>query len=371
MDTLQREIDEAARTVRTDHYDLSIGEITSMYEANEIQIDPAFQRLFRWKSEQKSKLIESFLLSIPIPSIFVFERADNVWELIDGLQRLSTILEFIGLLRSPDTQERLPPSTLVGTRYLPLLDEIAWESSNSGQPCLSRAQQISIKRARISVEILRRGTDEKSKFDLFQRLNGSGSPLTPQEMRNCIILMHDPLLHSDILSIAHHSLFREIVQRLENQIEKQEHVEYAVRFLVYTFVPYLFPMDVQPYLDDGVLKLNDQNISRGTNYLALFEGVFGLIRDAVGPNGLKRHDGNQFAGRVGLVGLEVIAAGIAANYDAIRGQVSPVKFVKDRIYRFWTRDEASEFGRAGMRGSDRLRRTLPFGRRWFDPAFVP
>ena len=55
VDLLQKEIDQAARTVRTDHYDLSIGEITSMYEDDEIQINPEFQRLFRWSPEQKSK----------------------------------------------------------------------------------------------------------------------------------------------------------------------------------------------------------------------------------------------------------------------------------------------------------------------------
>jgi Protein of unknown function DUF262 len=172
MDSLQKEIDDAARTVRTDHYDLSIGEITSMYEANEIQINPAFQRLFRWQIDQKSRLIESLLLNIPLPSIFVFERDDNVWELIDGLQRASTILEFMGLLKNPDTGVPQSPSRLTGTRYLPLLDGIVWDAIDPDEPCLSRSQQIAIRRARMSVEILRRGTDEKSKFDLFQRLNG-------------------------------------------------------------------------------------------------------------------------------------------------------------------------------------------------------
>jgi hypothetical protein len=56
----------------------------------------------------------------------VFEREDNVWELIDGLQRLSTIFEFMGILKDPETGEQMPHSVLVGTKYLPLLDSVAW-----------------------------------------------------------------------------------------------------------------------------------------------------------------------------------------------------------------------------------------------------
>jgi hypothetical protein len=98
---LANEIEVAQRQARTDAYQMSIGEIVTMYGNQEIIIDPEFQRLFRWNIGQKSKLIESLLLGIPLPSIFVFEKEDGTWELIDGLQRISTILEFMGSLRNP------------------------------------------------------------------------------------------------------------------------------------------------------------------------------------------------------------------------------------------------------------------------------
>ena len=88
---LQNEIERAQRLVRTDAYQMSIGEIVSMYRENELVINPDFQRLFRWEIGQKAKLIESLLLGIPIPSIFVFETEDAKWELIDGLQRISDV----------------------------------------------------------------------------------------------------------------------------------------------------------------------------------------------------------------------------------------------------------------------------------------
>ena len=127
---LRAEIDAAQRLVKTDAYQMSLGEIVSMYEAEEVIIHPEFQRLFRWTPGQKSKLVESLLLGIPLPSIFVFEKEDGKWELIDGLQRLSTILEFMGLLKTPEGATR-SPSILEATKYLPSLHNVVWSPSEN------------------------------------------------------------------------------------------------------------------------------------------------------------------------------------------------------------------------------------------------
>jgi len=127
--SLEKEIEAARRKVNTDQYAMSIGEIVTMYEKDELVINPSFQRLFRWEEHQKSKFLESILLGIPIPPIFVFETDKGQWELIDGLQRLSTILEFMGLLFEPKTKTLVPPSSLSATSYLPSLNEAQWNNS--------------------------------------------------------------------------------------------------------------------------------------------------------------------------------------------------------------------------------------------------
>lgn len=96
--SLQEEIDKRRQEIRTDGYSMSIGEWISLYENHELDIHPEFQRFFRWSAHQKSTLIESILLGIPIPPIFVSQRADGVWDVVDGVQRLSTIYEFVGFL---------------------------------------------------------------------------------------------------------------------------------------------------------------------------------------------------------------------------------------------------------------------------------
>ena len=70
---------------------MSIGEMINLYKDDELEVHPEFQRFFRWDEEQKSKLIESLLLGIPIPPIFVAQKLNGRWDVIDGQQRLSTI----------------------------------------------------------------------------------------------------------------------------------------------------------------------------------------------------------------------------------------------------------------------------------------
>src|SRR5437870_10728564 len=86
---LKDEIAQRRAAIHTDGYPMSIGELINLYRDGELDIHPEFQRFFRWSNEQKSRLIESLLLGIPIPSIFVSQRENGVWDVIDGLQRLS------------------------------------------------------------------------------------------------------------------------------------------------------------------------------------------------------------------------------------------------------------------------------------------
>src|SRR6478672_9756366 len=98
--SLQKEIDTQRRQIKADGYPISIGELASMYKEGDLDIHPAFQRFFRWDIDQKSRWIESILLGIPTPSVFVAQRKDGVWDVVDGLQRLSTIFEFMGILKN-------------------------------------------------------------------------------------------------------------------------------------------------------------------------------------------------------------------------------------------------------------------------------
>jgi uncharacterized protein with ParB-like and HNH nuclease domain len=176
---LQEEIDKSRAIIRTDGYSMSVGEWISLYERGEIDIHPEFQRFFRWSPKQKSRLIESILLGIPIPQIFVAQREDGVWDVVDGLQRLSTIYQLAGILRDEENQ-LVPELVLERTKYLPSLMGKKWDDPNDPDNSLTPLQRVTIKRSKINVHIILAQTDESSKYELFQRLNTGGSPLSEQ-----------------------------------------------------------------------------------------------------------------------------------------------------------------------------------------------
>jgi uncharacterized protein with ParB-like and HNH nuclease domain len=259
---LSKEIETAQRSVKTDSYMMSLGEVVSMYKEGEITISPAFQRLFRWEIGQKSKLIESILLGIPIPSIFVFEKPNSEWELIDGLQRISTILEFMGILKDPDNEEVQPPSALTETEYLPSLKNAVWEKNSrireipeSKQVELDNSQKLAIRRSRLSVEILKQTSDKNTKYDLFQRLNAGGTQANSQELRNCIVIMVNEKYHSSMRSLAEFPAFLRVMDIKSDQIEKQRDMEFVSRFLVHANTIYNGRLDIEEYIDAGVIKL--------------------------------------------------------------------------------------------------------------------
>ncbi|MCG7946694.1 MAG: DUF262 domain-containing protein [Candidatus Thiodiazotropha taylori] len=367
---LQDEIESAQRLVRTDAYQLSVGEIVNMYKSDEFIINPDFQRLFRWEIGQKSKLIESLLLGIPIPSVFVFEREDSTWELVDGLQRISTLLEFMGELRDPDTKALKPPIALVATKYLPSLDKVVWEKSEQvadvsieEQMEFSGPQQLWIKRSRLSVEILKRPSDNETKYDLFQRLNAGGTAANAQELRNCIIIMVNDEYARFMRSLSESQDFLAVLSASDDQIEKQRHMEYVSRFLVHTYIPYGGKLDVEEFIDESIVELAAQNETQqaGDTFIATFE----LLNQAFGSNALRRIQNGQSTGRVGLAAFECIAVGIAKNITNIQSKPNPVEHIKQRVQEFWDNPVTDNFFSAGLRGTVRIQRTIPFGEDWF------
>ena len=98
LEKLRKELKEARKFIKTDSYSMSIGEIINLYRDKELILNPAFQRLFRWNDEQKTKFIESILIGIPIPQIFVAQQAGGIWSIVDGVQRISTLLQLTGNL---------------------------------------------------------------------------------------------------------------------------------------------------------------------------------------------------------------------------------------------------------------------------------
>lgn len=365
--TLEKEIQSARTEIVSDGYEMSVGEVINLYRDQEIIISPDFQRLFRWGNSRKTRFIESLLLGIPIPPIFVFQNEKGVWELIDGLQRLSTVFEFVGILKDPDGGTR-DPSVLDGTRFLPSLSGRKWTASNDQtDDGIGHSQQLQIKRARLRVEILKQDSDPKAKYELFQRLNTGGAGLSEQEVRNCVAVMLNKSFYEWLQARATTPSFLNAIDQTENALERQMATELALRFIAFRSVPYSSGLDVHEYLDEALVTIaTDENFDKAAEEQAFTE-TFDLLNAALGAKAFKRWDGTDFKGKFLMSVFEVVATGVSHNLPAIRGQGDSAEFVRQRCKDLWEDNEFQRNSGAGVRGTQRLTNLLPMGRRFFTP----
>ncbi len=372
--SLQEEIDKTRRDIRTDGYSMSIGEWISLYEKNEIDIHPDFQRFFRWSDHQKSTFIESILLGIPIPPIFVSQRGDGVWDVIDGLQRLSTIYEFVGIFK-PDAQEQNLSQntsifTLQETTYLPSLKNKKWNDPEDPENSFTQAQRLLIKRAKIAVNIVEKESDAIIKYELFQRLNTGGSIATPQEVRNCILLMLNKNLYELMRSLANRELFKSCIALSDRLYEEQYDMELVLRFIL------LFNKDnediqalggdVSVFLTDKMREMAlNQNLDFGSIEKA-FDVTFNVLNETTGDNSFKRYrsQDNRFLGGFLLSAYEVVALGIGYNYQ----NPLPTDQISDRIKSIWSDQTYQKWSGAGVNAARRLPYLIPLGRKVFSPS---
>lgn len=219
------EVIETKNSLSTDRLDMSFGEIMSMYEREEIIIDPDFQRLFRWTPAQQTRFIESLLLGIPIPPIFVAEDRNGKWEVVDGLQRISTVLSFFGILKFD------PSSAIPDKNNWPLLEgELIPKLKDYNCSTLPLKLNLNLKRAICRIEIVKWNSKMDMRYELFNRLNTGGSPLTEQEIRNCIFRGTSSEFNKFLTRMASNETFIDLVKPTERQTEQKYLEELVLRF---------------------------------------------------------------------------------------------------------------------------------------------
>jgi Protein of unknown function DUF262 len=369
VDTLQSEIDQKRQEIRSDHYSMSIGELISLYQQGEIEIHPEFQRFFRWSDYQKTKLIESILLGIPIPPIFVSQREDGIWDVVDGLQRLSTIYEFVGILKD-ENGKKLSPLVLQKTEYLPSLTSKIWEDKEHPDGSikgLSPTQRLLIKRAKIDVNILLKESDTFAKYELFQRLNTGGSRATPQELRNCILVSLNPKLYRWIKQLSTDENFQSCISLSEKTLEEQYDIEILCRFLVLRNIDKnalsKIP-DVDTFFTDKIQEIANNHNFDMEEEKAAFQKTFQLLGECMGNDSFRKYDvvKQKFSGGFMLAPFEAIALGIGYNFQQYNATCSDMK---NKIIEIWSNPEfTSAFGR-GKDARARLPQLIPLGRKLF------
>jgi hypothetical protein len=319
--------------------------------------------------EKKSSFVESILIGIPIPPVFVFETDKGTWELVDGLQRVSTILEFMGLLRDVDNPGETKRSILTGTKYLPSLEGVSWEAVNGGETTLKKSMQLCFRRARLDFEILKNPSDPKTKYDLFQRLNRGGAYANEQEVRTCSMVLADEHFTKRLKGIAGRQDVQALFGVTNEQHQKQRDLEYLVRLIVHTMVEYSTKMDIEEYLSIGIIEVIESG--RQDEAIEMVNWLIDTLQSVGGAEALlpaeERIEGVGGGRRFSLRALEVIGVGIAKNRNVLAVKPDAEEFIRNQIRTFWLHQIVAELNSAGMRGTTRIQRSVPFGAEWFNP----
>lgn len=362
---LIEEVNEKRREIRTDGYAMSISEWISLYENNEVDIHPEFQRFYRWGDAQKTNLIESILLGIPIPPVFVSQRADGVWDVVDGLQRLSTIFQLVGILKNEEGKKE-PSLQLFGTKYLPSLGNKKWEDEDNPENELPSELKLIIKRSKINVSIILKESDENAKYDLFQRLNTGGSSLSPQEVRNCLLVMINKDFYKWMLALSKFEPFQDCIALSDRPLSEAYDMELVLRFMIFALID---KAELTELNDVGVFlteRMTEKAADKSFDFdmwQQLFEATFTKLRDEVGEDSFKRFHivKQKFLGGFLLSQFEVVSYGLAWNIH----HKTPIANIRERIASIWSDDRYTNWSGSGVTATRRLKRILPLGREVF------
>ena len=359
--SILKEVERARKEIRTDNYTMSIGEWISMYQNEDLDIHPEFQRFFRWTDEQKSNLVESILLGIPLPPIFVSQRKDGVWDVVDGLQRLSTIFQLRGIFKDSEGKMQ-DPLMLSKTKYIPSMEGATWD----GEYSINRDLQRIFLRSKLSVSIILRESDDNTKYDLFERLNTGGTKASNQEVRNCILVMVNRDFYRWIKELSTNESFVTTTALSDKSLQEAYDLELVLRFLLLvdaTDEELATVRDVGVYLTTKMVELAKNDQFDFTYWKNRFQEVFRVLNEQASDNAFKRYSiaKKRHEGGFLISQYEAVTAGTAALLDSRVDQTQAATLIRQ----LWENEDFTQWTKAGSTAARRLRRIIPFSRRMF------
>ncbi|WP_445367532.1 DUF262 domain-containing protein [Methylomonas sp. BW4-1] len=361
--SIDKEVNKAKQEIVKDGLDMSLGEIMRIYERGELVIRPEYQRLYRCDESKRTRFLESLILGIPIPPIFVFTDEKGRWELIDGLQRLSTVFHYAGILMD-ENGSKIAPFTPSGTKLLPSLDGLHWEPINDDdESALPMSIRLDVERSRIRVEILKRESDQRAKYELFQRLNTGGARLSEQEVRNCVLVMLNKELYEKLVVAAQNAKFVQCTAQTDRSISEQKPMELLIRFLAYRYKKYDQKIDVHDWLDEVAIDIATDDRYDIDHELEIFYRIFEILEKSLGSDSFKKFDNGVFERGFLISAYEAITHGMSHKIDNI--EKCGINSLVDSIKKMWGDERFSNNARAGVRGTTRLANILPIASTWF------
>ncbi len=297
----------------------SLRQIVELIDSEDIELSPDFQRNFIWDKTRQSVLIESILLGLPLPSIYLSQYEDGRLTIVDGLQRLSTIRKFM--------KNEL---TLVNLEYL---TECNGKTFKELETILSPLRLRKFGQTQVMCFVIDYRSPSQLKFDLFRRLNTGGKPLNNQEIRNCLSRPH---VQGVLRKMVELESFKDATDRSvkDNRMEAREA---ALRF-IYFSEQYRDDNPIGSYngemdeaLDDFIDILNARKDSDLEPYIELYEKALGNAYHLFGKYCFRKMLPENIEGRrtpvnkLMMLSLSVLLS--KYDYTFIQLQFQPGEFI--------------------------------------------
>lgn len=248
--------------IRVRTVNVVVDQIISRINHDEIDLAPDFQRAAEiWDVRRQSRLIESFLLRIPIPVFYVAADKDEKWSVVDGLQRMSTLHRFITCKFRLEQLEYLTKMENLNYRDLP------------------RAMQRRINETQLVIHVIEPGTPEEVMFNIFKRINTGGLPLNGQEIRHA---MHRGPVRKYLKELSTRSSFK-IATDDSIESNRMADRECILRFLAFSIAPWeeYTSKNIDGFLGQTMIKLNqmtqDQHKRLAEDFERAMKAAFGLF----------------------------------------------------------------------------------------------
>lgn len=266
--------------------DLSFRELVSMYEEDEL-VKPELQRKYVWDKVEASRFIESILLGLPVPSIFLAQSGSQKL-IVDGYQRIMTVYDYMrGIFAADKKVFRLSNTEKINIRW-----------RNKAFSELSTDDQRKIRSTTIHAIIFEQKkpeNDDTSLYQVFERINTSGRTLTPQEIRNCV---YQGSFNTMLFQLNENKMWRKLFGT-EEPDSRMRDLEYILRFFAMKTGDILDSdskqISLKKALNDFMKDHKDDGPSQIQQYKDDFEKTVQIIYSNIGINAFRNYTRNKFS----------------------------------------------------------------------------
>ena len=278
-DDEEPQIEDSARKIYTDQSDPEVDSLYNKFKRGRLDVQPFFQRHFVWDATKSSRLIESALLDIPLPVVYLSEEDDSKESVIDGQQRLTAFFSFI--------DGKFPSGSdfkLTGLKVFTELNRKAFRD-------LDEKIQDKIRYCIIRTIKFRKESQADLKFEVFERLNSGSVSLNDQELRNCVY--RGPYIEL-LKELSKEENFRYLLGITQEE-KRMRDVELVLRFAAFYHLTYLnYKAPMKKFLNSDMKQYQNLSNEQADELRGAFKNATSTIRSLLDLRAFKRfYRGNE------------------------------------------------------------------------------